>query len=113
MEDDSVLNTIKKMLGLAPDYNAFDLDVQVAVNSALSSLSQITTGQYVTVTGPEVTWDDLNLGSNNVRELSKQYVYLRARLLFDPPSNSFIAASFEKQIEELSWRLEIMANRGV
>lgn len=113
MEDGSVLNTIKKMLGLAPDYNPFDLDVQVAVNSALSSLSQITTGQYVAVTGPEVTWDDLNLGSSNVRELSKQYVYLRARLLFDPPSNSFVTASFEKQIEELSWRLEAMANRGV
>lgn len=104
---DSVLVTIKKMLGLDESYNAFDTDIIVFINSVIMTLHQlgVTDKQGVTITGPTETWADV-LPSDKLVEGAKSYIYLKVKLLFDPPSNSFVLNSYEKQIEELEYRMK-------
>lgn len=103
---DSILITIKKMLGLEENYAAFDTDVIVLINSALMSLHQLDVGPKdgFAITGYTETWEQLLV--NDVKlEAAKTYIYLKVKTTFDPPSSSFVQAAYEKQIEELEWRL--------
>jgi hypothetical protein len=110
---DSILNTIKKLLGLDTDYTAFDIDVLIGINSALMVLSQVGVGpdKGFVVTGPTETWADL-LG-NDVIDLEsvKMYVYISTKLLFDPPVSSSVQTAFDNTKKELEWRLGIRAAR--
>lgn len=103
---DSILNTIKKMLGFDSEYNAFDTDIIVNINSALDTLNQIGVGlRTLRVTGPEETWSDFF--DSKTSESAKLYVYLSTRLIFDPPGNSFVVTSIQKQMDELVWRMNV------
>lgn len=110
---DSILLTIKKMLGLAPDYDAFDIDVLIGINSAIMVLSQVGVGpdKGFVVAGPTETWEDL-LGQETIDlESVKMYVYLATKLLFDPPTSSHVQTAMEESKRELEWRLGIRAER--
>lgn len=111
---DSILYTIKKMLGLDPDYEAFDIDVIIHINSALMVLMQIgvSNSSWFSITGPDETWSDF-LGTSFDVEPVKSYVYLRVRRAFDPPANSFVADSIDRQISELEWRINVQVDKGV
>lgn len=102
----SILNDIKKMLGLSDDYDAFDTDIIIHINSILMVLNQlgIGTSKCFTITGETETWSDFDPEIDNV-EAVKTYVYLRTRILFDPPSTSFVIEAMDKQLAELEWRL--------
>lgn len=108
---DRILPSIKKMLGMDKDYNAFDMDVIIALNSALTIVYQLGVGPqdrpYVIRTGDE-TWSDFFNDSDSI-ELVKGYLYLRARLLFDPPSTGVLHEAMERQIKEYEWRLNVQA----
>lgn len=108
--DDSILNTIKKMLGIEPDYTAFDTDILVHINTALMILNQLGIGRSegVVVDGPDTKWDALFLGRTDLA-MVKSYIYHRVRLAFDPPQNSFVTAAIEKQITEFEWRVNVQA----
>ena len=111
--DDSILNSIKKLLGIASDYDAFDADVVLLINSALMALSQIGVGQIgFTISGTDETWSDF-LSSRDDFEAAKNYVYLSTRLVFDPPSNGSVIGSYEKLKEELEWRLKVRSERAI
>lgn len=107
---DSILSTIKKMLGLDIDYDVFDTDVIVSINAALMTLNQLGVGpsEGFLISGPEDTWFDF-VGDRKDLEAIKSYVYIKARLLFDPPTNSFLVSSLEKQAEEFAWRINVQA----
>ena len=109
---DSILDSIKKMLGLADDYDAFDIDVLIGINSALMSLQQLGVGPeegYV-VTGRNETWADF-LGSDRTDlESVKMYTYVSTRLVFDPPASSSIASALENTRKELEWRLNVQVD---
>lgn len=108
----SILATIKKMLGLAEDYTVFDVDIISMINSAILVLNQIGIGaDGFTVAGYEENWSDL-IGSNLSLTAVQQYIYMRVRLAFDPPANSFVVNSIEKQLDEMTWRLNVQAERG-
>lgn len=108
--DNSILNTIKKMLGIEPDYTAFDTDISAHINTALMILNQLGVGRSegVVVAGPDTTWDALFLGRTDLA-MVKSYIYHRVRLAFDPPQNSFVTAAIEKQITEFEWRVNVQA----
>lgn len=108
--DDSILNTIKKMLGIEPDYTAFDTDILVHINTALMILNQLGIGRSegVVVDGTDTKWDALLLGRTDLA-MVKSYIYHRVRLAFDPPQNSFVTAAIEKQITEFEWRVNVQA----
>lgn len=114
MAEDSILITIKKMLGLDSDYTPFDTEVMVHINSVFSLLAQLgaapSEGFYID--GAEEKWSDY-FPDPSAAQLIKTYIYLKVRLLFDPPATSFVIASMEKQIQEYEWRINVMADRAV
>lgn len=105
---DSILLTIKKLLGLDSNYDAFDVDILVGINSAFMSLCQIGVGPEAgfMVKGAEETWEEF-LGPRAVFEPAIAYTYLKVRLLFDPPSSSTLIEAINNQISEYEWRLGI------
>lgn len=109
---DSILNTIKKLVGLDKDYGAFDIDLIVAINSAFMILNQLGVGPLrpFSIKGSDETWEQF---SRNIEfiELVKSYIYLRTRLVFDPPSTGVLHEAIERQISEFEWRLMVQAGR--
>lgn len=108
---DSILESIKKLLGIPEDYGHFDQDVVIHINSVLIALKQIGVGPEggFSITGPGETWD-LFLGSAADMEAVKSYVYLKVRLLFDPPQSSALIEAIKAQAAELEWRLLVEAD---
>ena len=107
--DQSILNSTKKILGMAPEYSAFDLDVITHINSVFSTLEQIGVGPDggFAIEDENAMWGDF-LGSDARLNQVKSYVYLRVRLLFDPPATSFTQAAMKEQIQEMEWRLSVI-----
>lgn len=107
---DSILGTINKMLGNEGDFTPFDTDVITFINAALLSLTELGIGPKdgFEVTGYGETWDDF-LTNEAQLSAAKTYVYLEVKMVFDPPSNSFVMESMKQQAEKLGWRLNVMA----
>lgn len=103
----SILLTIKKMLGIAEEYHAFDLDIIININSVFLTLNQLGVGPInpYQITSDEETWDDFQ-GEMPIPGV-QSYVYLKTRLLFDPPTNSFLVDNIQKQIAEFEWRMNV------
>lgn len=106
----SILLSVKKMLGLDKDYDIFDPELAIYINTVFGTLHQLGVGpeDKFTITGDSELWDDFLTEGEEIEEV-KSYMYLRVRLLFDPPSSSFVLASFKEQIKELEWRLQCKA----
>lgn len=107
---ESILVTIKKMLGLGEDYTPFDTDIIVHINSAFMTLTQLGIGpeEGFQITDANSTWGDF-ISNNEMIGAVTNYTYLTVRTLFDPPSNSFVMDAMQKQIEQLGWRLNVQA----
>lgn len=105
---DSILNSVKKNLGLDPEYKAFDQDILMHINTVFSILHQLGVGPDTGffIEDDEATWAYFIGERANIHSV-KTYVYLRVRLLFDPPATSFVIDSMQKQITELEWRLNV------
>lgn len=103
----SILLTTKKMLGISEEYHAFDIDIIVHINSVFLSLNQLGIGPITPfqITGVDEVWSDF-VDVSKVPGV-QTYVYLKTRLLFDPPTNSFLVDSIQKQIAELEWRMNV------
>lgn len=110
---DSILVSIKKMLGIESDFTIFDTDIIININSVIMGLSQIglapETGFIITDTTE--TWSDL-LGDRIDVEAIKTYFYLKVRTLFDPPSSASVLAAMERQISELEWRIMVQVENA-
>jgi hypothetical protein len=105
----SILTGTKKILGLAEDYTAFDHDVITHINTAFSTLTQLGVGPEAgfMIEDETAVWTDF-IADNDLQYNSvKTYVYLRVRMLFDPPSTSFVITALNEQIKELEWRLNV------
>ena len=104
---DSILSSTKKTLGLAPEYTPFDHDVIMHINTVFSFLNQLGVGpaEGFMIEDDTATWDEFITDArlNSV----KSYVYLRVRLLFDPPTTSFVLSAVQEQIKELEWRINV------
>lgn len=111
---ESILTSIKKLLGIEEDYTHFDQDIIVNINAVLMGLSQIGVGPPAGywVSDKTQTWSDY-LGESNNLEAVKTYIYLKVRILFDPPSSSFVLLSMEKIITEFEWRLNIQVDKPI
>ena len=105
---DSILAGTKKILGLDANYTAFDHDVITHINTALSAAGQlgIGPGGGFMITDDSSTWDEF-IGDNKFYNIVKSYVYLRVRMLFDPPNTSFHNKALEDQLRELEWRISV------
>lgn len=104
----SILDSTKQVLGIEPDYTAFDQDVIMAINSAFSTLNQLGVGpeEGFFISDKTTEWDEF-IGDDIRLNAVRTYVCLRVRLIFDPPATSFAIQAIEKQIEELAWRINV------
>ena len=106
--EESILKSTKKILGLAEDYTPFDLDVITHLNAAFSILDQLGVGPEggFSIEDDTTVWADYSVPGNQLH-LIKTYVFLKVKLLFDPPTTSFLIDSTNKQIAEYEWRLNV------
>jgi len=103
----SILTSTKKILGLPEQDTSFDIDIVIHINSVLAILTQVGIGpDGFVIDGPDATWDDF-LGTDPVLSMAKTYVYLKVRLLFDPPTTTPALESWKEQIREFEWRLNV------
>lgn len=108
----SILESVKEMLGIPAEYEVFDNQLVIHINSVFSILNQLGVGDgKFTITGPDETWeeyieteDDLDI------EEVRSYMYLKVRMIFDPPTSSIAAEAFKAQIAEFEWRLNVEAD---
>ena len=110
--EESILKCVKKVLGIGPDDTSFDLDVIIHINSVFSTLQQVGVGlpEGFSIEDENVEWADYIAGFPEFEPqlgLIKTCVYLRVRMLFDPPTTSYHIAAMEKQIAEHEYRLSI------
>lgn len=110
---DSILNSIKKLLGIAEGYTPFDQDIIMHINSTFMILNQMGVGPEAgfKITSDANTWNEYMTDEDNIQAV-KTYVYMKARMMFDPPTSSIVAESFNKNISELEWRLNVMADKS-
>lgn len=103
---DSILDTIKNMLGLDSEYDAFDVELINYINSAFFVLSQLGIGssEGFFISGQSEIWSDYVDSKSNLKAI-QTFIKLKVQLLFDPPSNSFVVDAINKQMDELIWRL--------
>lgn len=102
--DESILDSVKKSIGLQPDYTEFDSDLVLLINGNLMTLAQNGVGkEEFRISGRSEMWSDF-LGDYSDVELAKTFVYLRTKIIFDPPSTSAVLDAYKKEAEECLWR---------
>ncbi len=106
--ESSILISTKKILGVAANYTAFDLDILTHINTALAILDQLGVGPvggfYIEDDSSE--WTELAIPQNQL-SLVRTYIFLKVRMLFDPPTTSYLIEATKNQIDQLEWRLSI------
>lgn len=109
---ESILTSIKKLLGIAEEDTSFDADIIMHINSVFSVLTQIGVGpeEGFQIEDDTAKWNDYMQGTNS--GALKIYVYQKVRLLFDPPTNSAVVDAINRTVGELEWRLYSAANKG-
>lgn len=108
--DESILISIKKMLGMSEDYTAFDLDIIFHINSVFVTLYELGVGDApFVIIDDTALWSDFMQNSNDL-ELIKSYVYMKVRLIFDPPTSSAALQSMQELCREFEFRINILVD---
>lgn len=104
--EESILTSIKKLLNIAVDDKSFDQDILIHINSVFMILNQMGVGTEQTFSIKDGTskWVDF-LGDSKELESVKTFIYLKVKMLFDPPANSSITEAYNQLIKEFEWRL--------
>lgn len=107
---ESILTSIKKLIGITEEYTQFDVDIMIHINSAFGILRQLGVGPAdgLRISGKEDTWDQF-LQDKKKLELVKTYVYLKVKILFDPPLSSAVMDCINREISQCEWRLMVTA----
>lgn len=106
---DSILNSIKKLIGLDPDYTEFDTDLIIHINSVFLDLEQLGAGSQegFFIEGSTETWEDFLSDDPLVLNSIKSYMYLKVKKLFDPPTSSSAMDSLNSLIDRFEWRINV------
>jgi hypothetical protein len=112
----SILPSMKLMLGMEPDYKAFDTDLVIHINTVLAKLHQVGVGPdggfHLDLADPySSTWDQFVGEDQEYTDMVKTYMYLQLRVLFDPPQMSSVLDSYKKEAEEYLWRINVAVDK--
>lgn len=112
--DDSILTSIKKLLGIEEAYTHFDTDLIMHINSVFMILTQLGVGpaEGFSITDSDAVWGDFITNENSV-EAVKSYIYLKVKLMFDPPLSGTVSDSMSRTISELEWRLNVAVDPAI
>lgn len=113
IDTSSILNSIKKLIGVGDGDLNFDTDLIMFINGVLMSLNQLGIGppEGFSISDETQIWTDL-IGTRKDLDGVRTYIYLKARLVFDPPQSSFLVEAIKQQITELEWRLNVQVEGG-
>lgn len=101
---DSILESIKKMLGISEYQNEFDTDLIIHINAAIAVMTQLGLGEKnFSIFGPSETWSDF-IDESQALNLAKPYVYMKTKMVFDPPTGA-AADAMNNRIAEYEWRI--------
>lgn len=108
--DESILNSIKKILGIPKDYTVFDPDIIMHINTVFMILNQLGIGpeEGFSIADNAVTWSDY-LEDEKRLDSVKTYMGARVRLMFDPPQSSVVMETSKRIIDELEWRIKVQS----
>lgn len=111
--NESILNSIKKLIGIDTDDNSFNTDLMIHINSVFFVLQQLGVGpdKPFSITGDSETWSDFISDVDQFNAV-KTYVYMKTRIVFDPPTNGTIMESLKEAINEYEFRLNIAGDLG-
>lgn len=111
---ESILTSIKKLLGIAEEYEHFDIDIIIHINTAFSVLTQLGVGPSsgYSINDKHAVWNEFIPAEDKRFNSVKTYVYLKTRLVFDPPQNTALFEAMERTAKELEWRLNVSAEEG-
>jgi len=106
----SILTSVKKLLGIEEEYEHFDMELILNINSVFTILNQLGLGpiEGFSIEDKEDTWDSFLEDRNDLNAV-KTYVYMKVRLMFDPPQMGYLVDSIKKQCDEFEWRLNVQA----
>lgn len=109
---DSILTSVKKLLGIDEECTDFDIDIIIHINSVFVILNQLGVGSKIfSIEDDTATWRDyLGEGYDDL-SFVKTYMYLKVKLLFDPPNGS-VLESYKKSIDELEFRINVAVEDG-
>ena len=110
---ESILTSVKKLLGIDEDYKQFDTDIIIHINTVFMVLTQIGVGpsEGFSISDEYSTWEDFTDNKTFLNSV-KSYMYLRVKLLFDPPLSSAAMDSLKKLADEFEWRLQVAAENN-
>ena len=111
---ESILTSIKKLLGIDEEYEHFDPDIIMHINSVFMILCQLGVGpeEGFRIEDKTTTWNDYI--PNDVRlDSVKSYIHLKVKLIFDPPASSAMMDSMKRMIDELEWRINVTAESPI
>lgn len=110
--DQSILLSIKKLLGIYPEHGAFDTDIIMHINTVFAILYQIGFGDKpYSICDESSTWSEIIPDASQL-EMVKSYVYAKVRSLFDPPTTGAVSTALESTIKELEWRISVSVDPG-
>ena len=109
---ESILVSIKKLLGIAAEYTHFDMDIILHVNSVFAILAQAGVGpaEGFSIMDESAVWDDFIPSDNRQFLMVKTYVFMKVKIVFDPPTNSSHLQALKEAISEYEWRLNVAAD---
>lgn len=107
---ESILTSIKKLLGITEEYDQFDPDIIMHINSVFMILTQLGVGpaEGFSIEDDTSVWSDFIQDIKKLESV-KTYIYLKVKLAFDPPLSSAVIESMNRLINELEWRLNVAA----
>lgn len=110
---DSILNSVKLLLGIVPTYFDFDDQVILYINTVFSKLHQLGVGpdDGFEITDETTIWSDY-LKNNKILNMVKTYMAMNVKMMFDPPQSSFAMQSLKEAIEEYGWRINVQVDPG-
>lgn len=107
---DSILTSIKKLLGIAEEYEHFDADLILHINSVFSNLTLLGVGpsEGFSIEDKSTVWDEYIKDDPRLNHV-KTYIHLRVKLIFDPPSSSAVMEAIKREVDKLEWLLNVVA----
>jgi hypothetical protein len=110
---ESILTSIKKMIGISEEYDHFDPEIIFHINSVFADLNQMGVGpeKAFVIEDDSSTWMDFLQEADNIESV-KTYVGIRVKLIFDPPASSTAVAAMQREADKWEWRLNVAADNG-
>ena len=107
---ESILTSIKKLLGITEDDSSFDMDIIMLINAAFARLQQLGVGpsEGFSIEDDTATWGDF-LGEDNMANMVRSFIWLKVKMAFDPPTSSFVMEAMKHEIAQDEWLLMVHA----